>query len=105
MSASDNPGRFAPGAPSPNPAGRPRKSRAKLVTPSDFRQVILRVANMQVESKTAGETRMITLFEANIAQLGTGKVPSRLAAKNFADMVQSASYWESLPPPRRTPGA
>lgn len=89
-----------------NPDGRPKNSRRRLESPSDFRQAILDLANQKVTVRQRdGSQVKTTLFEAQLMNLVSPQPKSRLGAKNFIEIVQhAAATEEQLPSRRRRPG-
>lgn len=81
-------GQFMPGQ-SGNPAGARRRKR-KLDTPADFHELILRVANEEIELPQQGRMRRMTRFEYNAISLATGQA-NRLAARDFMTAAKVAA--------------
>lgn len=81
--------------------GRPPGKRQPLRTPSDFRRAILRIAQLQVETMTAGAPtgKRKSLLTRNIELLAMGAAPNRLAAAAFVELArQAASVEQQLRP-------
>ena len=73
-----------------------------MESPSDFRQVILDIANQKVTVRQRdGVPVKTTLFEAQVLNLVSPQPKSRLGAKNFIDIVQLAASVEAQLPNRR----
>ena len=86
-------GQFEPGGPSPNGAGRPKRESIPL--PSMFCKEMLAVANEMTSVKVdGGQTRQVTLFEAKVLELGSGRTRDRLACKSFIEKVIAAASRE-----------
>ena len=65
MTERTNDGRFAAGR-SGNPAGRPRRERHRLHTPSDFRRAIIAIANRPTDITIRSKKEEVTVFEAHV---------------------------------------
>ena len=65
-------GRFAAGR-SGNPAGRPRRERHRLHTPSDFRRAIIAIANRPMNITIHSKKEEVTVFEANVFRCASGE--------------------------------
>jgi hypothetical protein len=84
-------GQFEKGQ-SGNPAGARTRKRKELRTVEDFHNMILRVAYSPTEISINKVSHKVSLLEANIWQLFSGKAPNRLAAMDSIELAKSATY-------------
>jgi hypothetical protein len=82
-------GRFAPGK-SGNPRGAARRKPKPLLDVEACYRVILEVASS--EAGTAANGKPITVYEACVRSLASGRAPNRLAAKDLIDLTTTSAH-------------
>lgn len=84
-------GKFADGQ-TGNPRGRPRKRKIDPKLPAGRRDVITRVADRIVEVKIDRKAERMSIYEANVLQLGlSGAKGNRVAALKFIELAMTTS--------------
>lgn len=82
-------GRFAPGK-SGNPNGAARRKPKPLLNVEACYRTILEVASSEAGATANGKP--ITVYEACVRSLASGRVPHRLAAKDLIDLTHTAAH-------------
>lgn len=82
-------GRFAPGK-SGNPNGAARRKPKPLLDVEACYRTIIEVASS--EAGTAANGKPITVYEACVRSLASGRAPNRLAAKDLIDLTTTAAH-------------
>ena len=72
--------------------GRPRKKKAE--TPSDFNEIILKVANSPKLVTTPTGLQEMSFFEMNVIATSNENASVRIGARNFVDLTKRASREE-----------
>lgn len=85
-------GQFVRGQ-SGNPEGARTRRRKELINSEDIARTILRVAGSRTQMAIAGKTQDISLLEANVWGLASGKPSNRLASKDFVELTKNAGYF------------
>ena len=85
-------GRFAKGQ-SGNPEGARTRRRKELVNLEEINRTILRVAGSRTKMAIDGKIQDISLLEANVWGLASGKPLNRLASKDFVELTKNAGYY------------
>lgn len=89
MAERDNSGRFPKGV-SGNRRGRPKSQHRRIETLEDCDETTISVMNTQTTIRTPDGDRSVTLFEANLLRLATGKADNRLAANLVIQVMRQA---------------
>ncbi|UUL84082.1 DUF5681 domain-containing protein [Sphingomonas qomolangmaensis] len=89
-------GRFAKGQ-SGNPEGARTRRRGELMNLEEINRTILRVFTSRTQMMIAGKPQDVTLLEANVWGLASGKPSNRLASKDVIELTKdAASFLEEL---------
>lgn len=72
--------------------GRPCKKKAR--TPSDFNEIILKVANSPILVPTPLGNKEMSFFELNVTNTASDKASTRIGARAFVDMTKRAALEE-----------
>jgi hypothetical protein len=89
-------GRFVAG-PSPDRGRGPRRARDRLLLDGDLHRIVMATANLPVSIPRGRGRCVVTLYEAQIRRLATGKVYRRAAVMDFIRLVQRVA--SSAPEP------
>lgn len=92
-------GRFAPGYSADRGRGKP-PGRWDGMLNTDLRRLVMEVANLPVSIPRGRGRRIVTLFEALIRRLASGRIKRRAAVMNFIRLVLDSADQEGHDPAR-----
>lgn len=104
MNGRDTLGRFAAG-PSPDRGRGKPPARARFILDADMHRIVMTTANLPVSIAWGRGRRVVTLYEAQIRRLATGKVHRRASVMDFLRLVQDAAAHVPEPAPGAPSGA
>lgn len=104
MEGRDARGRFASG-PAPDRGRGPLPTRPRLMLDENMHRIVMACANLPVSVPRGRGRRVVTLYEAQIRRLATGRVNRRAAVMDFIQLVQAAAALTPEPVPVTSPDA
>ena len=100
----DNHGRFTTEPCPDRGRGRP-PARPRLILDEDMHRIVMSTANLAVSIPRGRGRRVVTLYEAQIRKLASGRVAGRAAVLRFVRLVQEAAALAPVPRPEPAPPA